>query len=148
VNLAEGGFPPAICASLWTEESVADWVTAWNPPHAMTGIPTRSDGPAVSSPLVERGLEAITESRNPATGLGHPSDERMAKRILKALALLNEPLDETEIRTWAMSKGCPPEHARELAELAGKLAARRPVKGASMIKTEARAIVEPLNHRT
>jgi hypothetical protein len=144
VHAAEEMRPPAICAFPWTEDDLEEWKRAWNPTDVRTGDPV-GEGPAtVSSPLVKRALVSLTSSVNLSSGIHHPSDEARAKRLLKALFLCGEPLDEVEIRTWAMSHNWQPRHAEDLARLAGKIAAGRRVKGAAMNKTEARQIVARL----
>jgi hypothetical protein len=141
VNAAEEMDPPAICGIPWGEGDLAEWKRAWNPIDPRTGEPV-GEGPAsVSSELVERALFSLTRTVNMSTGIHHPSDERQAKQLLKALYLCGEPLDEMEIRTWAISHAWQPRHAENLAELAGKIAAGRRVKGAAMNKTEAKQIV-------
>lgn len=144
VNAAEEMRPPAICALPWAEDDLAEWKRAWNPRDPRTGEAVGQGQATVSSPLVERALLSLTQSVNMSTGITHPSDEQHAKRLLKALTLCGEPLDEMEIRTWAMSRGWEPRHAGDLGSLAGKIAAGRPVKGAAMNKTEAKQIVQRL----
>lgn len=140
VNEAEEMEPSAICAIPWTENDLETWRRAWNPIDPCTGEPIGQEALTVSSPLVERGLESLTTAVNLSTGIHHPSDERHAKRLFKALHLCGEPLDETEIRTWAIRHNWEPRHADDLAELA----AGRRVKGAAMNKTEAKQIVQRL----
>lgn len=132
LNAAEELSPPAICGIPWAEGDLAEWKRAWNPIDPRTGDPVGEAPVGVSSPLVEQALVSLTRTVNMATGIHHPSDEQHAKRLFKALYLCGEALDEVEIRTWAISHEWQPRHAEELAELAGKIAAGRRVKGAAM----------------
>lgn len=141
VNAAEELGPPAICGIPWAENDLAEWKHAWNPVDPRTGKSVGEAPVTVSNPLVERALISLTSTANMATGIHHPSDEQQAKRLFKALYICGERLDEVEIRTWAISHNWQPRHADNLAELAGKIAAGRRVKGAAMNKTEAKQIV-------
>ena len=143
VNAAEELMPSAICAIPWTENDLAEWKRAWNPVDLRTGAPVGAD-PATPSPLVTQALSSLTATVNMSTGIHHPSDERRAKQLFKALYLFGEPADEAEIRTWAISHEWAPRHAEALAQLAGKIFAGRRVKGTAMSNAEARQIVDRL----
>jgi hypothetical protein len=144
VNSAEEMRPPAICATPWAEHDLTDWKCAWNPIDVRTAEPVGAGPATVSSSLVERALISLTRTVNMSTGIHHPSDERHAKRLLKALYLCGEPLDVVEVRTWAISNNWEPRHAEDLADLAGKIAAGRRVRGAALTKTEAKEIIHRL----
>lgn len=141
VSAAEEMRPPAICASPWIDDDLDEWKRAWNPIDVVTGEPV-GDGPAtVTSGLVEQALVSLTESVNLGTGITHPCDADHAKRLLKALHLCGEALNEMEIRTWAMSHGWQPADAKDLASLAGRIASGRAVRGVRMTRPEAKQIV-------
>lgn len=144
VHRAEDMRPGAICALPWTKDDLSEWKRAWNPIDVRTGDPIGEMAATISSPLVERALVSLTRTVNLSSGIHHPSDERHAKRLLKSLFLCGEPLDEVEIRTWAISHGWQPRHADDLATLAGKIAAGRRVMGTAMTKTEAKQVVARL----
>ena len=143
VNAAEEMEPPAICAIPWAEGDLAEWKRAWNPVDPRTDEPVGVT-PVTPSPLVEQALASLTATVNMSTGIHHPSDERAAKRLFKALYLSGERLDETEIRTWTLSHDWAPRHAEHLAQLVGKIAAGRRVKGTAMNKSEAKQIIQRL----
>jgi len=145
VNAAEELSPPAICAIPWAEDDLAEWKRAWNPIDLETGEPVGA-APIALSPLLERALVSLTATVNLSTGIHHPSDQRTVKRLFKALYITGEELDETEVRTWAIAHGWPPRQAEDLAQLVGKIAAGKRVKGAAMNKTEVKEIVGRLRN--
>jgi hypothetical protein len=147
VQAAEEMRPPAICGMPWSEQDLVEWRRAWNPVDVGTGEPVGEGAATVSSSLVEAALVSLTGTVNMSTGIHHPSDEQQAKRLFKALYLEGEPLDEVEIRTWAISHGWEPRFAGDLAELAGKIAAGRRVRDAAMNKAEAKEIIQRLRAR-
>ncbi|MEZ5077223.1 MAG: DUF1889 family protein [Solirubrobacterales bacterium] len=143
VGSAEECRPTAICAIPWAEGDLDDWKRAYDPVDVRTGEPLGEDQVELS-PLVTRALVSLTASVNPSTGIHHPSDARQARQFLKALYMTGEPLDSSEIRTWALAHGWQARHAADLAELAGKIAAGKRVKGTAMTKTEAKQIIDRL----
>lgn len=143
VGSAEECRPSAICAMPWTEDDLDDWKRAYDPVDVRTGEPL-GEAQVEPTPLVAQALIALTASVNPSTGIHHPSDARQARQFLKALYIAGEPSDSTEIRTWALAHGWEARHAEALAELAGKIAAGKRVKGAAMTKTEARQVIHRL----
>jgi len=143
VGSAEESRPPAICAIPWTEGDLDGWKRAYDPVDVRTGEPLGEDQVELS-PLVTQALTSLTACINPSTGIHHPSDARQARQFLKALYIAGEPLDSTEIRTWALAHGWAARHAEALAELAGKIAAGKRVKGAAMTKAEARQVIDRL----
>jgi hypothetical protein len=134
--------PAAICATT-AEGQLINWQRAHRPVDLRTGEPWAGDE-AQLAPLVVQALTSLTASINHATGIHHPSDARQARRLLKAVFIVGEPLDPVEIRTWALANRWQPRHADALAELAGKIAAGKRVKGAAMNKSEAKKIVGQL----
>ncbi len=143
VGSAEECRPAAICAIPWAEADLDDWKRAYDPVDVRTGEPLGEDQIELS-PLVTQALISLTSTVNPSTGIHHPSDAQHARRLLKALYIAGEPLDPAEIRTWALAHGWEARHAEDLADLAGKIAAGKRVRGAAMTKTEARQIVDRL----
>lgn len=143
VGAAEECRPAAICAIPWADDDLDDWKRAYDPVNVCTGEPLGEDQ-AELSPLVTQALISLTASVNPSTGIHHPSDARRARQLLKALYVFGEPLDSTEILTWALAHGWEARHADDLAELAGKIAAGKRVRGAVVTKTEAREIIDRL----
>jgi hypothetical protein len=139
--------PVAICAIPWGEDDLSDWKRAHDPVDLRTGVRAGAQ-PAELAPLVRAALISLTAPEPHSSGIHHPSDKARATRTFRALYLCGEPLDETEIRTWAIARGWQPRHATTLGELAGKVAAGRTVRGASMTKTEAKEIVGRLRALT
>jgi hypothetical protein len=135
--------PPAICAIPWAEDDLAEWKRAHDPIDVRTGEPL-GEAPVELTPLVTQALRSLTTIVNQSTGIHHPSDAQHARQLLKALYIVGEPLDESEIRTWAIAHGWEPRHADNLGELAAKIAAGKRVKGAAMNKTEAKQVIERL----
>lgn len=143
VGSAEECRPAAICAIPWADDDLNEWKRAYDPVDVRTGEPLGEDQVELS-PLVTQALISLTASVNLSTGIHHPSDARRVRQFLKALYIAGEPLDSTEIRTWALANGWEARHAEDLAELAGKIAAGKRVMGAAMTKTEARQIIDRL----
>ena len=140
VASAEECGPATICAIPWAEDDLAEWKRAHDPIDVRTGEPL-GEAPVELTPLVAQALRSLTTVVNHSTGIHHPSDARHARELLKALSIAGEPLDSTGIRIWALANGWQPRHADDLAELAGKIAAGKRVKGATMTKTEAKQVV-------
>lgn len=143
VGSAEECRPAAICAMPWGEDDLDDWKRAYDPIDVRTGEPL-GEAQVELTPLVAQALISLTASVNLSTGIHHPSDARRVRQLLKALYIAGEPLVPAEIRTWALAHGWETRHAEALAELAGKIAAGKRVKGAAMTKTEARQVIDRL----
>lgn len=69
------------------------------------------------SPVVEKGLEAITSRTNLSTGLTHPNDMNAAKEMFVLLHQAGEILLSAEIEPWAAGHGWQSKDAKELAAL-------------------------------
>jgi hypothetical protein len=72
------------------------------------------------SPIVEKGLDAITIRTNLSTGLAHPNDMNAAKEMF-ALHAAGEILLANEIEAWAAGNGWQTEDAAELGNWAPRL---------------------------
>ena len=75
----------------------------------------------MNSPLVIKGLEAITARTNLATGLTHANDMNAAKAMFVLLRDAGEPLVAMSVATWAARNGWQADDANELGELAAKI---------------------------
>jgi maltose-binding protein MalE len=73
------------------------------------------------SPMIEKGLEAITARTNLATGLSHTNDMNAAKEMFVKLHEAGEILLANEVEAWATSNGWQPNDAAELGALAEQI---------------------------
>ncbi|MCX5882752.1 MAG: hypothetical protein NTU74_13400 [Deltaproteobacteria bacterium] len=73
------------------------------------------------TPLVEKGLNAITIGTNLSTGLTYPSDMNRAKEMLVRLHKAGEKLLAEEISAWAKMNGWQTKDADELGALAEQI---------------------------
>lgn len=73
------------------------------------------------SPIVMKGLEAITSRTNLSTGLTHPNDMNAAKEMFVLLHKAGEVLLPNEIESYAVTHGWQPDDARELAQLGAQI---------------------------
>jgi hypothetical protein len=69
------------------------------------------------TPLVEKGLNAITIGINLSTGLSYPSDMNRAKEMFHRLHKAGEKLLAEEICAWAKMNGWRTKDADELGSL-------------------------------
>ena len=143
VGSAEECRPAAICAMPWAEDDLDDWKWAYDPIDVRTGEPL-GEAQVELTPLIAQALSSLTASVNLSTGIHHPSDARRARQFLKALHIAGEPLDPSEIRSWALAHGWEARHVEALSELAEKIAAGKRVKGAAMTKSEAQKVIDRL----
>lgn len=119
---------PGICAIPWAKTDIDGWKANWNPADIRTGESGGSDE-TILNPVVIKAMETLTVVVNLGTGLSHPSDKESAVQMLKLLKKEGEDYDPDQIRAWAVRNGWQPRHARDLAELAEKIAAGRQVRG-------------------
>lgn len=73
------------------------------------------------SPIVEKGLAAITSRTNLSTGLAHPNDMNAAKEMFVLLHSAGEVLLADEIGSWAAAHGWQPKDAAELGKLGAQI---------------------------
>ena len=69
------------------------------------------------SPIVQKGLAAITDRTNLETGLTHPNDMNAAKEMFLLLHQAAEILLANEIVSYALMNGWQPGDAKELGKL-------------------------------
>jgi len=127
IDKVEEMIPPAICAMPWARGHLSVWRSSWALHDPRTG--SRITSPVHLTGLTTAALEDLTEFINLGTGLGHPSDKAMAVGFLKALRYGGEVLDGDTIRAWAIAHGWSPRHAKDLGELAQKIADGVAVRG-------------------
>ena len=73
------------------------------------------------SPVVQKGLEAITARTNLNTGLTHPNDMNAAKEMFVLLHLAGEILLANEIESFAVMNGWQAKDAAELGQLGAQI---------------------------
>lgn len=73
------------------------------------------------SPVVTKGLEAITARTNLSTGLTHPNDMNAAKEMFLLLHQAGEILLANEIESYALGHGWQAADAKELGELGAQI---------------------------
>ncbi len=73
------------------------------------------------TPLVEKGLYAMTIGTNLSTGLSYPSDMNRAKEMFVRLHKAGETLLAAEIGSWAKRNGWQAKDADDLGVLGEKI---------------------------
>lgn len=73
------------------------------------------------SPVVKKGLQAITSRTNLSTGLTHPNDKNAAKEMFLLLHQAGEILLAADIESFAQSNGWQPADAKELGQLGAQI---------------------------
>lgn len=73
------------------------------------------------TPLVEKGLNAITIGTNLSTGLSYPSDMHRAEEMFLRLHKAGEKLSAEEISAWAKTNGWQAKDADELGALGERI---------------------------
>jgi hypothetical protein len=134
---AEHMDPPAICATAWSLDGLADWIRVWGATDPRTGVRLESEVP---EPAVVGAVASIS-FHMPADVL-HRSDKARAVDALRALKLCGYKLDPPMIRALAIQHGWMPRAADRLADLATKFAMGKAVQGGTkMTKTRAKEMI-------
>jgi hypothetical protein len=137
VEDAERLGPPAICATGWTDGGLEDWKQVWAPIDPRTGEP---DGVTAEPPAAVLGA-ILSMTSHISDDVLHPTDKKQAANAFKALHLLGIPVEAGLVRTLAISQGWTPDAAGRLADIAGKIAAGRAVRGGDrMTQTKAKEL--------
>ncbi|MFQ1003660.1 hypothetical protein [Modestobacter sp. SSW1-42] len=106
----------ALCVLTWNEKDVAAWRAARQPELLSPSLHGTPSELAVGDPIVERGLETITNGINQSNGLaGYGRD--IAVTALLTLHDAGYRLMADEIYGWALARGWRPDGAAELCEL-------------------------------
>lgn len=118
--------PAALCAAPWTLGEVDIWTQVATPVGGASE-PDHADGPtgAVAAALDDLAAPIVADS-----SIIHPSDRTKAAQAFKKLHKGGERLDPRAIQIGAIRRGWEIRHARELADMAGRIAEGRAVKGA------------------
>ena len=118
--------PASLCAAPWTLGEVNIWTQVAAPVGDATE-PDQTDGPtgAVAAALDDLAAPIVADS-----SIIHPSDKTKAAQAFKKLYKGGERLDPRAIQIGAIRRGWEIRHARDLADMAGRIAEGRAVKGA------------------
>jgi hypothetical protein len=102
----------------WNEEEGREWRTTWKPKEIGYG----AEAPLTSSlsDAVAEALKLLTRNINLGTGLGHPSDEALAKRVFAKLRSEGHSFDPAEVRRWALRNNWNSSAAADLEKIARK----------------------------
>lgn len=102
----------------WNEEEGKRWLSTWNPQvvgKQSWSVPTNSLPQRVQDVVLKLG-----RCINMSTGLAHPSDKDMAKRLFLELRKSSVSASSEVIRQFAIQNGWEPSRAQELAKFASK----------------------------
>jgi len=102
----------------WSEVEGKRWLSTWAP--EIVGPSTWEVQKAQILPSVGDEILRLGRCINMPTGLSHPSDKDMAKRIFTSLKKQGFRATEEEIRQFAVNNGWEPVRAKELASFAKK----------------------------
>ena len=134
---AEHMDPPAVCATGWEHDGLADWVRVWGTIDPRTGERFAAETP---EPAVVGAVASIS-LQMPGDVL-HRADKARAVDALRALKLCGHDIDPPMIRALAIQHGWIPRAADRLADLAKKFALGKAVQGGTkMTKTKASDMV-------
>ncbi|TOH26995.1 hypothetical protein CGI85_22025 [Vibrio parahaemolyticus] len=102
----------------WNEEDGKRWLSTWNPQV----VGPQSWNPATNSlpQLVQDAVLKLGRCINMSTGLAHPSDKEMAKRLFSELRKSGVSASSEAVRQFAIQNGWEPSRAQELANFASK----------------------------
>lgn len=124
--------PTAVCAVQWTEGELTDWARTWGATELRSG---RSE----LRPAVPELVRGAVFSLSAAGDVAHPGDKQRTVWTLKAMRLVDVPIDPEALRAEALRQGWSATGADRLRELAAKVAEGRTVRGGGKVtKTEAR----------
>lgn len=102
----------------WLEDDGKRWMSTWNP--EIVGPSTWKVPKLQLSPFIGNEILQLGRCINMSTGLSHPSDKDMAKRIFSDLKKQGLKATEEAIRQFAVNNGWEPVRAQELASFAKK----------------------------
>lgn len=102
----------------WNKEEGKRWLSTWNPQvvgKQSWNVPANSLPQRVQDVILKLG-----RCINMSTGLAHPSDKDMAKRLFSELKKNGVYTSSEEVRKFAIQNGWEPSRAQELAKFASK----------------------------
>ncbi|PRA33723.1 hypothetical protein [Pseudomonas poae] len=119
----------AVVAVPWTPDAIEDWNKTWSPQvlgkPKKVGTSAQAATKLIDDPVVEQAMKSLTSVANLATNVLHPSDEDLAKRILRILRSRDHGEPAENIKLWAIRNGWLPKAAERLETLAEKAFALR-----------------------
>lgn len=113
--------PSAICAIAWAGVAGLRWAQAWQPRDLRTGVAIEGTS-TISNPVVAAAVRSLTARVNLRTGIAQVTDKAAAVQAFQILHAGGERLNGGEIQAWATANGWRADHARQLGELASRIA--------------------------
>lgn len=113
----------AVCVLPWLEDDIRVWRDAHGAVDLLGEFPT-AQLPRLD-PVVEQALRSLTGMVNLSTGITHPSDKRAAIDTFESLRDSGYRWVGEWIETWARALGWRPSGAKDLREIAERVAAGR-----------------------
>lgn len=101
----------------WVEGEGQEWAQRWAA-ETVCGDPIESD--IVLPKAVVESLESLTRCVNLSKGLGHDSDEKLAKTKFKELRDAGVTWDPREVEKWAVRNQWEASDAKELSDLSAR----------------------------
>ncbi|MBG9991562.1 MULTISPECIES: hypothetical protein [unclassified Pseudoalteromonas] len=117
MNLVDSARSEAIVFLPWREDEGKDWLAIWNP--KIIGPTTWAIDTDVLSSEAQEVILSLGRSINMSTGLTHPSDKDLAKRLFSSLRNTNTLTPEL-VKRFAIQNGWEPLRAQELAVFSEK----------------------------
>jgi hypothetical protein len=108
-----------VVAVPWVPGEADRWAARWD--AHMHGQERTAPAPLINDPVVVQGLKTLTAIINLGTGLGQPSDNKMAEEILRILRVKGHADPSADIKSWAIRHNWHPTAAGDLETLARKI---------------------------
>lgn len=102
----------------WNEDEGKRWLSTWNPQVVGKQSWNASTGSLPQS--VQEVVLKLGRCINMSTGLAHPSDKEMAKKLFSELRKNGVSVSSEVVRQFAVQNGWEPFRAQELATFASK----------------------------
>jgi hypothetical protein len=102
----------------WNDQEDQEWRATWKPTEI--GYSSEASVTSSLSDGVVEALKLLTRNINLGTGLGHPSDEALAKRVFAKLRSEGHSFDPAEVRRWAQRNNWSSSAAADLEKIARK----------------------------
>lgn len=118
----------------WIPDDHRNWVATWG--AADLDNPAGAAKPTKPTHIADVALNALHGTVNVSTGISHPSDYKLAVRVLETLYHKNVAITHEEIRQRLIQLGWHPKSASKVSELAEKIFAGRRVKESKNVADE------------
>lgn len=102
----------------WNEDEGKRWLSTWSPQVVGKQSWNASTGSLPQS--VQEVVLKLGRCINMSTGLAHPSDKEMAKKLFSELRKNGASASSEAVRQFAVQNGWEPSRAQELATFASK----------------------------